>query len=265
MGVVKITFDGSSVSAKQDADLNHFLCGAVPAGIMGELANGLTYTVSNNYITFKSGYVQIYGRRIFIEENTQVYIALDGVRYGYIIIDVDLATNSVIINKLETTSSSYPSLIQQNLLTNGTRFQFPIAKYSKTTSLITLQSFSRTVISTPLSVAQSGYNDARNYMENHFSMDVKTHPDQSTGNTYKYNLSAYQTNKILIVVCINSSVMLTIPGRFLTGHSSFGCYYRYLGHDLMLTGEWLSGTTFVVSPGESSQTVTAIYIYKFGA
>lgn len=264
MAVVKITFDGSSVSAKQDADLNHFLCGAIPAGVMDGLANGLTYTVSNNYITFKSGYVQIYGRRIFIEENTQVYISLDGTRYGYIVIDVNLTTNSVTIDKVETTSSSYPSLTQQNLLTTGTRYQFAIAKYSKTTSAITLQSLTRVTIPTPLSVAESGFNDSKNYMNTYYGTEVKAYPDQASGNVYKYDMSAYRTYKTLIVVCINNSIMITVPGSFLTGHSVFGCYYRYVGYDYMMSGEWLPGNIFLVAPGDTSQRVSAVYIYKFG-
>lgn len=57
MGLIKITFDGSSVSASQDAVLNHFLCGLIPAGILDGVGDGLTYTVSNNYISFTDGYV----------------------------------------------------------------------------------------------------------------------------------------------------------------------------------------------------------------
>ena len=41
MGVVKITFDGSNVSAKQDADINYHVTGLVPAGIIKGLGDYL--------------------------------------------------------------------------------------------------------------------------------------------------------------------------------------------------------------------------------
>ena len=77
MGLVKITFDGSSVSSKQDADINYHVTGLVAAGIIRGLGKELQCSVSNNYITFKDGYVQIYGRRIYVEEGSSVYISLD--------------------------------------------------------------------------------------------------------------------------------------------------------------------------------------------
>ena len=58
MGLIKITFDGSSVSSKQDADINYHVTGLVPAGIIRGLGSELSYTASNNYITFQDGYVQ---------------------------------------------------------------------------------------------------------------------------------------------------------------------------------------------------------------
>ena len=160
MGLVKITFDGSSVSAKQDADLNYHINGMVADGVLKGLGNGLTVSTSNNYIIFSSGYVQIYGRRIFVEQNTQIYISLDSTKYGYVIIDVDLTTNAVGLSKLEL-ASGYPTLTQQNLSQGGTRYQMAIARYTKTSSSLTLDtSFQPTQIETPLSVANSGYDRA---------------------------------------------------------------------------------------------------------
>ena len=71
MGLVKITFDGSSVTSKRDADINHHLGGLVRAGIIEGLGNECQVSVSNNYITFRDGYVQIYGRRIYVEDGSQ--------------------------------------------------------------------------------------------------------------------------------------------------------------------------------------------------
>lgn len=138
MALQKITFDGSSVSSKRDADINHHLGGLVKAGIIEGLGNECSVSVSNNYITLQDGYVQIYGRRIYIEKGSQVYISLDSTKYGYVVVEVNLNTNSVALKAVEVSSSSYPSLTQEDLSKTGTLYQFPIAKYKKTTSSITL-------------------------------------------------------------------------------------------------------------------------------
>lgn len=140
MGVVKITFDGSNVSAKQDADINYHVTGLVPAGIIKGLGDELKATTSNNYIFIQSGYVQIYGRRIYVEANSSVYISLDSTKYGYVVIQVDLSTNTVSLTKVENTST-YPTLTQQNLATSGTIYQMPIARYTKTTTSLTLDTW----------------------------------------------------------------------------------------------------------------------------
>ena len=138
MALQKITFDGSSVTSKQDADINHHLGGLVRAGIIEGLGNECQVSVSNNYITFRDGYVQIYGRRIYVEDGSQVYISLDSTKYGYVVVEVNLSNNTVALKAVETSSSSYPNLTQQDLSSTGTLYQFQIAKYKKTTSSITL-------------------------------------------------------------------------------------------------------------------------------
>ena len=130
MALQKITFDGSSVTSKRDADINHHLGGLVRAGIIEGLGNECQVSVSNNYITFRDGYVQIYGRRIYVEDGSQVYISLDSTKYGYVVVEVNLSNNTVALKAVETSSSSYPNLTQQDLSTTGTLYQFPIATSS---------------------------------------------------------------------------------------------------------------------------------------
>lgn len=166
MALQKITFDGSSVTSKKDADINHHLGGLVPAGIISGLGNECSVSVSNNYITFKEGYVQIYGRRIYVEAGSQVYVSLDATKYGYVVVEVNLSSNTVSLKSVETTSSSYPSLTQQNLMTSGTLYQFPIAKYKKTTSSITLTSgFTPTYIKCGLRQARLVKKSEWQYLE----------------------------------------------------------------------------------------------------
>lgn len=161
MGLVKITFDGSTVSAKQDADINYHLGGLVPAGIIKGLGSELSYSSSNNYITFQDGYVQIYGRRLYVEAGSRVYISLDSTKYGYVIITINLTTNSATLGIAETTSSSYPTLTQQNLSKSGTIYQFPICKYSKTSTSLNIDSeYQRIFIEPALAIATSALTKA---------------------------------------------------------------------------------------------------------
>lgn len=199
MGLVKITFDGSSVSAKQDADINHYLGGLVPAGIIRGLGDELQITSSNNYIYFKSGYVQIYGRRIYVEPNSSVYISLDSTKYGYVVIQVNLSNNSVSLTKLETSSSSYPSLTQQNLLNGGTIYQMPIAKYSKTTTSLTIQPFDRPFIENALPIANQALAKANSLTLKHISVWKKTYDDSNANlSTINMNISKIPNEAILV-------------------------------------------------------------------
>jgi len=150
MAVKKITFDGCSVSSKQDADINHFLGGSVPAGVLKGIGNECTVSTSNNYITFEDGYIQVYGRRVYVEAGSQVYISLDSSKYGYVVLDINMSTGLVQLTKVES-SSTYPSLTQNDLSIGGTRYQFPIARYRKTTTSLTLdQSYKPTYIKSGL-------------------------------------------------------------------------------------------------------------------
>ncbi len=199
MGLVKITFDGSSVSAKQDADINYHLGGLVSAGILRGLGDELQITSSNNYIYFKSGYVQIYGRRIYVEPNSSVYISLDSTKYGYVVIEVNLSNNSVTLKKLETSSSSYPSLTQQNLLTGGTIYQMPIAKYSKTTTSLTIQPFDRTFIENALPIANQALSKANSLKLKKISVWEKTYDGTYEPlSTINMNISKIPFESILV-------------------------------------------------------------------
>ena len=53
MGLVKITFDGSNVTSKQDADINFHVTGLVPAGIIRGIIYNLCYSRSYRTAVFK--------------------------------------------------------------------------------------------------------------------------------------------------------------------------------------------------------------------
>ena len=155
MAIKKITFDGANVSSLMDSDINFFRNGNTEVGVLALKFNGknpLTATISNNNIYFSKGYIEIYGRRIVIEDNTSVYVSLDKIAYGYVIIDIDLESNSCELKCLEGTTTTYPALTQENLYDGtGKVYQYPIFKYYKTTSSIVEQPIDLNYILSPQS------------------------------------------------------------------------------------------------------------------
>ena len=228
MGLVKITFDGSSVTSRQDADINYHVTGLVPAGIIRGLGKELEYSISNNYITFQDGYVQIYGRRIYVESGSQVYVSLDSTKYGYVIITVNLNNNTVSLGTAESSSSAYPTLTQENLHKDGRIYQMPIAKYSKTTTSFSIQPLERTFIETPLSVANSGYEKAITFVDDYYGAY------NWKGSWYTNTTTCYLTDKqystypdTLFVLHISCGITVCVPGRFISATSNFVVEYLY--------------------------------------
>ena len=229
MGVVKITFDGSNVSAKQDADINYHVTGLVPAGIIKGLGDELKATTSNNYIFIQSGYVQIYGRRIYVEANSSVYISLDSTKYGYVVIQVDLSTNTVSLTKVENTST-YPTLTQQNLATSGTIYQMPIARYTKTTTSLTLDtSFSPTVIPTTMSVANAAYDDAVSYVNTYRTMYSKICSKNYDSDVYLSTEQAETKADTYFICKMSTGQIIGFPGSGISDLSSYTCSYTVGG------------------------------------
>ena len=136
MSLIKITFDSASVTSKQDADINHFLVDS-QNGVFAWVLGRCLASYSNNYITFQSGYVQVYGRRVFVEAGTKIGVALDKTAYGYVFIKIDLSDNSVTLDKRENTST-WPTLVQEDLRNGGLIYELPLCRYTKTTSSFTL-------------------------------------------------------------------------------------------------------------------------------
>ena len=261
MALVKLTFDGSSVTSKQDADINYHLTGLVPAGIIKGLGSELSYTTSNNYITFDDGYVQIYGRRLYVESGSQVHISLDSTKYGYVVITVDLSNNSATLGVVETSSSSYPTLVQQNLHLDGTKYQMPIAKYSKTSTSLTMQTFTRTYIETPLSVANAGYNKAVDYLEDYYD-PYNWKGDWYSNKSYIY-LSDTQWStytKTMFILHLDIGITVCVPGRFISATSAFNVDYYYNGKMYSIsTGSSSSNKYLIFTCSDTSHRIKNVY------
>ena len=261
MGLIKITFDGSSVSSKQDADINYHVTGLVPAGIIRGLGSELSYTASNNYITFQDGYVQIYGRRLYVEAGSQVYVSLDSTKYGYVVITVNLLNNTATLGVAESSSSAYPTLTQENLHKDGNTYQMPIAKYSKTTTSLSLQPLERTFIETPLSVANTGYDRAVDYLEDYYdSYNWKGSWTSNKSNIYLTESQWSTYNKTMFILHLNIGVTVCVPGRFISATSSFTVDYYYNGKmHTISTGCSSSSKYLIFTCSDTSHYIRNVY------
>ena len=263
MALIKITFDGSSVSAKQDADINHHLTGLIPAGIIKGLGGQLNYSVSNNYITFQDGYVQIYGRRLYVETGSKVYISLDSTRYGYVIITINLSQNTAILGIAES-PSSYPVLVQENLMSGGNTYQFPIAKYFKTsTSLNVDSSYARTYLETPLSIANSGYERAIDFIEEERTYYQKL--DSGYGNTREFRLSdkQHETKDVTIFFGkVSTGHIIMFPGNLISTLSSFSTCYCDNGVNNEVIISYSKENDVVVTCSNTSHYVRYLYAIR---
>lgn len=135
MALQKITFTNSNVTAQNDSDFYYFLTGKT--GVLRGVKEELKVSKAANKLTFRSGYIAIYGRIIFIEDETQVTVPLDNTAYGYVIVSVNMINNKVELICKEA-EASYPSLTKEDISKGMGLYEFPIAKYSKTSINLTL-------------------------------------------------------------------------------------------------------------------------------
>jgi hypothetical protein len=185
MALIKITFDSASVTSKQDAECNHFLVSGQNGRIIG-LGGNLAVTTSNNYINLASGYVQVYGRRVFVEQNTKIQVALNGSAYGYVFIKYDMANNTVTLDKKETTGG-YPNLVQDNLLTGGMIYELPVARYTKTSSSLNLDTnYNAPTIKNSDALAAERVSNSRSQVDYAYGPLYQRRPTSKSGKFFTF-------------------------------------------------------------------------------
>ena len=243
MSLIKITFDSASVTSKQDADINHFLANN-QNGIFSSLLGGCVASTSNNYISFQSGYIQVYGRRIFVEAGTRIGISLDTSAYGYIIIKINLGDNSVNLEKKEATEN-YPTLLQEDLRNGGMIYEFPLTRYTKTTSSLTLDStFNPPQISTSYSLANSLSYDVKNRVDNQYGSQWDGWATLSYGKCYIFrNLTTSNASRGIGVVYVGGCNVLFSTDA-VSGSGGM-VYYYYNGKERHLSMQLTSNGLYV--------------------
>ena len=250
MAIQKITFDAASVSSKMDADINHFLTSAVN-GIFYGILGRCVASVSNNYISFQNGYVQVYGRRIFVESGTKISVSLDGSAYGIVIIKIDLGNNTITLEKKEA-SSAYPTLTQNDLMNGGLIYEFPLCRYTKTSSSITLDAnYTPPYIYNDQTKINDKAVEVRNDTSSRYGPLWDMYSSHSYGNTYVFeditSLNAYDG---IISIYVGGTNVLFCGAA--VGGSGGVVHYRYNGQDCTLSCQ-LTGTKLYVEDSRGNQ------------
>ncbi len=258
MGLKKITFEGANVTSKFDADLHHFLF-SNKIGVLDGLKNSVSYTLANNTITFKDGYVSIYGKLVYVEEGTNIAVTPDSSKFGYVILAVNSSENSVSLYTKEAVGT-YPYIIRNNLIIGDGLYELPLCAYIKTTTSVTLDNtYTRDVIKSTneqIEVAsQSIYNS--------ISMQ-RLNTIKVTNGTYKITgLNSVDLEKSLLIIPINNSKIVTLPGQLIFEQlgSFSSVQYQYLGIEYILAINFSSNTT-TFNCGDNSHVIDFIYIYR---
>ena len=257
MGLQKITFEGGNVTSKIDSDLYHFLFSS-DVGILNGLKNECSYTLANNTITFSDGYVSVYGRIIYIENQTTIGVTSDSSKYGYVVLGVNTSDNSVSLY-LKEQIGSYPSLATTHLLTTDGLYELVLCAYTKTTTSVTLTSYSRKLVSSDKGRVEDLYYEI-------FSryLPVRKSLTLVTSGTYRFSgTSSVDLRDSILYVTINNHTVVTFPGEalFLFIGSNTSVSYRYASGDYSLSVVYENGIV-TLTTGNTTHNITSVFMKK---
>ena len=262
MAVTKLTFDGSLNTAKQDAYFNYYITNK-QNGIVKGLGNECSCTASNGTITFKDGFVSVYGRRVFIENGTSIKVSLDSTKYGYVVLSIDTAKNEAIIAIKEGTNSAYPTLTRTNLLDEDGTYEQPICSFYKTSSSLTIGVVGVTYVRTMdelLSDLNTQLTTKINSIQNGMQGKYIARTSLS-GTRQTFNLKDYKS-KVDLLIHFNICGNLISTSRNLIASSSYGITinYYYIGSWYTVFMEMTSEETLVLNVGSSGHDVKAVFV-----
>jgi hypothetical protein len=257
MGLQKITFEGGNVTSKIDSDLYHFLFSS-DVGILKGLKSECGYTLANNTITFSDGYVSVYGRIIYVENQTTIGVTPDSSKYGYVVLGVNTSDNTVSLYLKEQTGS-YPSLTVTNLLTTDGLYELALCAYTKTTTSVTLTSYSRKLISndkTRVDILDDEIFD--HYLPMRKSLTLVT------AGTYRFSgTNSVELSESILYVTINNHTVVTFPGEqiFLFVGFNTSISYRYASGDYSLNVVYENGVV-TLTTGNTTHNITSVFMKK---
>ncbi len=257
MGLQKITFEGGNVTSKIDADLYHFLFSS-DVGILKGLKGECDYTLANNTITFSDGYVSVYGRIIYIEDQTTIGITPDSNKYGYVVLGVDTSNNNVSLY-LKEQVGSYPSLTITNLLTTDGLYELVLCAYVKTTTSVTLTNYERQEIINDKDKIESLKDEIHNSY-----VPIRKTLTLITPGTYRFSgIDSRELSESILYVTINNSVVVTFPGEalFLFIGSNTSIAYRYGNADYSLNVVY-ENNIVTLTCGSTLHNITSVFMKK---
>jgi len=258
MALQKVTFDGSNVTAKIDAELYHFLF-SQDVGVLKGLKNEVSFSLANNTVTFLDGYVSIYGRIIYIENQTTTSIIPDSSKFGYVVLGVNSSNNSVSLYTKEL-SGSYPTLVTTNLIVTEGLYELALCAYSKTVTSVTINSgFQRLNILSE----KERLTNLENALKNYSQLKQTTLTKVSNG---IYTFTENDPNALLntlYVVTIEFRTVITFPGRVITQAvgSNASVNYRFAGADFALSLAYSNGVVTLIC-GNTQHRITSLYQKK---
>ena len=272
MGAIKLTFDGANNTAKMDALLGAYLTN-YQNGIIKGLGNELAYSFSNGKVTFRDGYICVYGRRVYIEDGTTVNINLDSDKYGFVVLNINTATNEVNISTVEKAGSN-PNVTQTNLIKGDGLYQFVMCAYIKSASSIRENSsYSRSYVYTYTKALDDKERIFTQAMDDMYSLIDDNYTDlssehgmlscycyTSSGTKYEFSTGNVDLSKALVVVPIAGKTTVCIPGNFMSTKGSVNSIqYNIDGGTYSLLFE--KSSKLILTVGSSQHKLKYIYIY----
>ncbi len=272
MAIRKLTFDDSLNTAKDDAFFNWYLTNKTN-GIFADLGDECEATSSNGKITFKDGFVSIYGRRIYIENGTSISVSLDSTKKGYVVLKLDTVNNEATLLAKEGTSSNYPSLTQTNLLESDGTFEFPMVGYSKTTTSLALDKSVITFINLNKTISDNVYNtlilrinsevsklnDTIEGKQHGMKCEIIQYPSQDR-ETFKFNISSIINKDACLITFACCNNIFAVSLNLLKGTTNITFSYKYLGTDYQGYLE-RSGNDLYIELGSSLHSVKKLFCY----
>jgi len=271
MAITKLTFDEALNSAKNDAFFNYYLTNK-QNGIFRDLGGACTPSTSGGKITFKDGFVSIYGRRVYIENNTSIIVPLIAERKGYVILKIDTRNDEAGIELKEGTSTSFPSLTQEDLLLNDGIYEFPLVGYLKTASSLSLITNVTSYIDTNETQLLTNVNALNNKIGLNDKavrelIDSKQHGLRTSsvylsarGNKYsKFDLSSFSDKSSYIIYFSVMDNVVSAPIYMIRRRTTLSFKYLYSGTQYQGFLE-MSGNTLTIQVGVSGYEVTYVYI-----
>ena len=223
------------------------------------MKNECECTLANNTITFKDGYVSVYGRIIYIEDQTSVLVSPDSDKYGYVILGINTSNNDVSIY-LNEKIGSYPTLTKTNLLTTPGLYEFVICTYSKTTTSVTLNS---TNYRSMIKCDKDRVSDLESEFKNKY-LPKRLQITKMNPGVYQFReTSSVELSESIIYVTISNSVLISFPGAamFIFVGSNTSISYGYGGSDYSL-GLVYEEETVTLTAGNTYHNITSVFLKR---